>query len=99
MDQEDESTSDKDSDEPEDDDEPSPKSKNWNIPKKHLRSHLFDTIEDKGVCRNSSTKPNEGMHRPIRASYLRRTNFKNFGEQVCFHYTFKRNDFLIFNRF
>ncbi|KAF9462181.1 hypothetical protein BDZ94DRAFT_1368680 [Collybia nuda] len=56
--------------------------KNWNFPKIHLRQHLFDNIEDKGVSRNSSTKPNESMHGPLRKSYLGRSNFKNPAEQI-----------------
>ncbi|XP_006461651.1 hypothetical protein AGABI2DRAFT_70673 [Agaricus bisporus var. bisporus H97] len=56
--------------------------KSWNFPKLHLRQHLFDDIVNKGVARNFSTKPNESMHGPIRKSYHRRTNFKNFADQI-----------------
>lgn len=66
----------------EDEDAPNIQVKSWNFPKLHLRQHLFDDIVNKGVARNFSTKPNERMHGPIRKSYLRRTNFKNFGDQV-----------------
>lgn len=66
-----------------DDDDPSKiPVKSWNFPKLHLRQHLFDDIINKGVARNFSTKPNESMHGPIQKSYLRRTNFKNFADQV-----------------
>ncbi|EKM75949.1 hypothetical protein AGABI1DRAFT_45660 [Agaricus bisporus var. burnettii JB137-S8] len=63
-------------------DAPNIQVKSWNFPKLHLRQHLFDDIVNKGVARNFSTKPNERMHGPIRKSYHRRTNFKNFGDQV-----------------
>ncbi|KAG2033659.1 hypothetical protein BDR03DRAFT_808803, partial [Suillus americanus] len=36
--------------------------KNWNFPKKHLISHVFDNIVLKGATCNYSTKPNEKMH-------------------------------------
>lgn len=74
-----------------------PKTKNWNLPKKHVRKHVFANIEDKGVSRNSGTKINEGMHGPLKTSYHDRTNFKNFGDQVYFLYHFKEgtiSDFL-----
>ncbi|KAF7776772.1 hypothetical protein Agabi119p4_5165 [Agaricus bisporus var. burnettii] len=41
-----------------------------------------DAPNIQGVAQNFSTKPNERMHGPIRKSYLRRTNFKNFGDQI-----------------
>ncbi|KAF7764020.1 hypothetical protein Agabi119p4_8557 [Agaricus bisporus var. burnettii] len=66
----------------EDEDVPNVQVKSWNFPKLHLRQHLFDDIINKGAARNFSTKPNERMHGPIRKSYLRRTNFKNFGDQI-----------------
>ncbi|KAF7773496.1 hypothetical protein Agabi119p4_5663 [Agaricus bisporus var. burnettii] len=56
--------------------------KSWNFPKIHLRKHLFRDIREKGVTRNYSTKPNEKMHGPIRKIYLRRTNFKDFDDQI-----------------
>ncbi|KAG1756155.1 hypothetical protein EDD22DRAFT_981579 [Suillus occidentalis] len=57
--------------------------KNWNFPKKHLLTHLFDDIIAKGVTRNYNTKPNEKMHGPLRAIYHRQTNFKDVAPQVC----------------
>ncbi|KAF8142339.1 hypothetical protein K438DRAFT_1635779, partial [Mycena galopus ATCC 62051] len=57
--------------------------KNWNFPKAHLHQHLFDDIERKGVTRNFTTKIDESMHGPVRAAYLRQTNFKNVQPQVC----------------
>lgn len=65
------------------------KTKSWNLPKKHIRKHLFGNIEDKGACRNSSTKPNERMHGPAKRSYLHRSNFKDFADQVCFYILLK----------
>ncbi|EKM77927.1 hypothetical protein AGABI1DRAFT_42300 [Agaricus bisporus var. burnettii JB137-S8] len=56
--------------------------KSWNFPKIHLRKHLFRDIYEKGVTRSYSTKPNEKMHGPIRKIYLRRTNFKDFDDQI-----------------
>jgi hypothetical protein len=70
----------------EDNEAPNLPVKSWNFPKIHLRQHLFDDIINKGVARNFSTKPNERMHGPIRKSYHRRTNFKDFGDQVCHFY-------------
>lgn len=58
------------------------KGKNYNFPKLHLRAHLFKNIEDKGVTRNFSTKPNEKMHGPLKYSYQHRSNFKNYADQV-----------------
>ncbi|KAG1863490.1 hypothetical protein C8R48DRAFT_748092 [Suillus tomentosus] len=59
--------------------------KNWNFPKKHLISHIFDDILAKGVTRNYNTKPNEKMHGALRKIYLQRTNFKNVASQIL-HY-------------
>ncbi|KAG1840639.1 hypothetical protein F4604DRAFT_1598758 [Suillus subluteus] len=59
--------------------------KNWNFPKKHLVSHIFDDIISKGATRNYSTKPNEKMHGSLRKIYLQRTNFKNVASQIL-HY-------------
>ncbi|KAG1905179.1 uncharacterized protein F5891DRAFT_1126021 [Suillus fuscotomentosus] len=56
--------------------------KNWNFPKKHLISHVFDDILAKGVTRNYNTKPNEKMHGALRKIYLQRTNFKNVASQI-----------------
>jgi vacuolar-type H+-ATPase subunit I/STV1 len=74
---------DSDDDEIHEEESEDPPTKTWNFPKKHLRQHLFSNIEDKGVSRNSSTKPNERMHGPVKNSYLHRSNFKNYGDQVC----------------
>ncbi|KAG2116966.1 hypothetical protein DEU56DRAFT_874124 [Suillus clintonianus] len=59
--------------------------KNWNFPKKHLISHIFNDILAKGVTRNYNTKPNEKMHSALRKIYLQRTNFKNVASQIL-HY-------------
>ncbi|KAF8145268.1 hypothetical protein K438DRAFT_1910860 [Mycena galopus ATCC 62051] len=56
--------------------------KNWNFPKAHLHQHLFDDIERKGATRNFTTKIDESMHGPVRAAYLRQTNFKNVQPQI-----------------
>lgn len=64
------------------DSEYQPTTKNWNFPKMHTNSHVFNDIVSKGVTRNYNTKPNEGMHRPLKNIYRDRTNFKNVAEQV-----------------
>ncbi|KAF8217280.1 hypothetical protein K438DRAFT_1954122 [Mycena galopus ATCC 62051] len=56
--------------------------KNWDFPKAHLHQHLFDDIERKGVTKNFTTKIDESMHGPVRAAYLRKTNFKNVQPQI-----------------
>ncbi|KAG1843783.1 hypothetical protein DFJ58DRAFT_844208 [Suillus subalutaceus] len=56
--------------------------KNWNFPKIHLATHLFDDIRRKGVTQNFNTKPNEKAHRPLKKSYQLQTNFKDVAEQV-----------------
>ncbi|KAG1773661.1 hypothetical protein EV702DRAFT_1181089 [Suillus placidus] len=56
--------------------------KNWNFPKLHMTTHIFDDIEAKGASRNYNTKPNEQMHGPLKDWYLNRTNFKNVAEQI-----------------
>ncbi|KZP33133.1 hypothetical protein FIBSPDRAFT_721651, partial [Athelia psychrophila] len=57
--------------------------KNWGaIIKLHLWVHIFDDIKDKGVSRNSNTKPNEKLHGPLKKHYLRRTNFKDVAPQI-----------------
>ncbi|KAF8601811.1 hypothetical protein BDV93DRAFT_607928 [Ceratobasidium sp. AG-I] len=43
--------------------------KNFDFPKMHLLSHLFDDIWKKGVSSNFSTKPGEQMHRALRQAY------------------------------
>ncbi|KAG1904191.1 uncharacterized protein F5891DRAFT_1126623 [Suillus fuscotomentosus] len=59
--------------------------KNWNFPKKHSNVHVFNDILAKGATRNYNTKPNERMHGPLCAIYLRWTNFKNVATQII-HY-------------
>ncbi|KAJ7933262.1 hypothetical protein B0H13DRAFT_1592438 [Mycena leptocephala] len=56
--------------------------KSWNFPKMHLHQHVFDDIERKGVTRNFGTKIDESMHGPVRAAYLRQTNFKDVQPQI-----------------
>ncbi|KAG1775253.1 hypothetical protein EV702DRAFT_1199572 [Suillus placidus] len=56
--------------------------KGWSFPKMHMIMHIFDNIEAKGAIRNYNTKLNEQMHGPLKKSYQRRTNFKNFAEQI-----------------
>ncbi|KAG1861785.1 hypothetical protein DFJ58DRAFT_744178 [Suillus subalutaceus] len=56
--------------------------KNWNFPKLHMATHIFDDIEAKGATRNYNTKPYEQMHGPLKDWYLNRTNFKNVAEQI-----------------
>ncbi|KAG2135968.1 hypothetical protein DEU56DRAFT_913061 [Suillus clintonianus] len=56
--------------------------KNWNFPKKHMITHIFDDILAKGATRNYNTKPNEKMHGALRKIYLRRTNFKDVAPQI-----------------
>ncbi|KAG2109978.1 uncharacterized protein F5147DRAFT_745420 [Suillus discolor] len=40
--------------------------KDWNFPKLHMLTHLFDDIEAKGASRNYNMKPNEQMHGPLK---------------------------------
>ncbi|KAG1783951.1 hypothetical protein EV702DRAFT_1175911 [Suillus placidus] len=56
--------------------------KNWNFPKLHMTTHIFDDIEAKGASHNYNTKLNEQMHGPLKDWYLNRTNFKNVVEQI-----------------
>ncbi|KAG1879750.1 hypothetical protein F4604DRAFT_1922961 [Suillus subluteus] len=56
--------------------------KNWNFPKLHMSSHIFDNVEAKGATRNYNTKPNEKMHGPLKDLYLLRTNFRNVAPQI-----------------
>ncbi|EDR00662.1 uncharacterized protein LACBIDRAFT_313195 [Laccaria bicolor S238N-H82] len=56
--------------------------KNWSFPKRHALEHIFDDIEEKGATKNTSTKPNEKMHGPLREIYLRQTNFKDVVPQI-----------------
>jgi hypothetical protein len=56
--------------------------KNWNFPKLHMITHIFDEIKVKGASCNYNTKLNEQMHGPLKDWYLNQTNFKNVAEQV-----------------
>ncbi|KAG2101790.1 hypothetical protein BD769DRAFT_1697154 [Suillus cothurnatus] len=56
--------------------------KNWNFPKLHMITHIFNDIEAKGASRNYNTKLNEQMHGPLKDWYLNRTNFKNVAEHI-----------------
>ncbi|KAG1838007.1 hypothetical protein F4604DRAFT_1885610 [Suillus subluteus] len=56
--------------------------KNWNFPKLHMTTHIFDDIEAKGATRNYNTKLYEQMHGPLKDWYLNQTNFKNVAEQI-----------------
>ena len=56
--------------------------KNWNIPKMHLRGHVFDDILEKGVTRNYNTKINENLHGPIKDIYEHIGNGKNVDGKV-----------------
>ncbi|KAG1792747.1 uncharacterized protein HD556DRAFT_1309046 [Suillus plorans] len=56
--------------------------KNWNFPKLHMSSHIFDNIEVKGATRNYNTKPNEKMHGSLKDLYLLRTNFRDVAPQI-----------------
>ncbi|KAG1788983.1 uncharacterized protein HD556DRAFT_1433910 [Suillus plorans] len=56
--------------------------KDWNFPKKHASSHLFNDILVKGATRNYNTKPNEKMHGPVRDIYHNRMNFKDVATQI-----------------
>jgi len=65
-----------------------PSIKNFNFPKMHGHSHVFDHILSKGVTLNYSTKLFERLHGPLKTWYLLRTNFKNIASQVCDLYLF-----------
>ncbi|KAG1836159.1 hypothetical protein F4604DRAFT_2008209 [Suillus subluteus] len=56
--------------------------KNWNFPKLHMTTHIFDDIEAKGATRNYNIKLYEQMHGPLKDWYLNQTNFKNIAEQI-----------------
>ncbi|KAJ6520588.1 hypothetical protein DFH09DRAFT_1193954 [Mycena vulgaris] len=56
--------------------------KNWDFPKMHGHTHVFDDIERKGAARNFGTKIDEAMHGSARSAYLRQTNFKNVAPQI-----------------
>lgn len=55
---------------------------NFDFPKLHAQTHVFDDIEQKGVLRNYSTRLFERLHGPLKTWYQRRTNFKNVAHQV-----------------
>ncbi|KAG1878857.1 hypothetical protein F4604DRAFT_2000136 [Suillus subluteus] len=59
--------------------------KNWNFPKKHMITHIFDDILAKGATCNYNTKPNEKMHGTLQKIYLQWTNFKDVAPQIL-HY-------------
>ncbi|KAJ6476594.1 hypothetical protein DFH09DRAFT_1253495 [Mycena vulgaris] len=59
--------------------------KNWNFPKFHARSHVFNDIERKGASRNFGTKTSESMHGAIRNTYHRLTNFKDVTPHLAKH--------------
>ncbi|KAJ3879833.1 hypothetical protein F5051DRAFT_438442 [Lentinula edodes] len=56
--------------------------KTFNVIKVHYHQHLYDDIENKGVLRGMSTKPNEKFHGPLRKIYLQQTNFKDTAKQI-----------------
>ncbi|KAG1851625.1 hypothetical protein DFJ58DRAFT_627450, partial [Suillus subalutaceus] len=56
--------------------------KNWNFPKLHMGSHIFDDVEAKGATQNYNTKLNEKMHGSLKDSYLLCMNFCDVAEQV-----------------
>ncbi|KAG2355792.1 hypothetical protein BDR07DRAFT_1453666 [Suillus spraguei] len=55
--------------------------KDWNFPRKHASSHLFDDILAKGATQNYNMKLNEKMHGPVRDIYHNQTNFKDVTAQ------------------
>ncbi|KAG1823449.1 uncharacterized protein BJ212DRAFT_1566538 [Suillus subaureus] len=57
--------------------------KNWNFPKLHMGSHIFDDVEAKGATRNYNTKLNEKMHGSLKDLYLLHMNFHDIAEQVA----------------
>jgi hypothetical protein len=56
--------------------------KDFNFPKMHAHSHVFDNILDKGITLNYSTKLFERLHGPLKTWYRLKTNFKNIASQV-----------------
>ncbi|KAG1893170.1 uncharacterized protein F5891DRAFT_1196801 [Suillus fuscotomentosus] len=56
--------------------------KNWNFPKKHMITHIFNDILAKGATHNYNTKLNEKMHGALRKIYLQWTNFKDIAPQI-----------------
>jgi hypothetical protein len=55
--------------------------KDFNYPKRHRKCHVIDDIYNMGVVRNSSTRPNEGVHQEVRATW-QQFNKKNMVAQV-----------------
>jgi len=55
---------------------------NWDFPKAHLWKHVVRDIQRKGVSQNYSTRPNEGMHKPLKDAYHDHTNNKDVANQV-----------------
>ncbi|KAG6329339.1 hypothetical protein ID866_9750 [Astraeus odoratus] len=43
--------------------------KDWNFPKIHVLTHLFDDIIAKGVIQNYNTKPHEKCHGLLQQTY------------------------------
>ncbi|KAG6328349.1 hypothetical protein ID866_10740, partial [Astraeus odoratus] len=56
--------------------------KDWNFPKIHALTHLFDDIIAKGVTWNYNKKPNEKCHRLLQQTHQQETNFKDVANQV-----------------
>ena len=56
--------------------------KDWNFPKIHAHSHVFDHIETKGALWCYTTKLFEWFHCSLKCWYQLHTNFKNVEEQV-----------------
>ncbi|KAJ2978154.1 hypothetical protein NUW54_g11326 [Trametes sanguinea] len=57
--------------------------KNWNFPKAHSHQHVPMDIMEKGITANYNTKIFEKLHRPVKAAYRNRTNFKNVEKQLA----------------
>ncbi|EIW80027.1 hypothetical protein CONPUDRAFT_58076 [Coniophora puteana RWD-64-598 SS2] len=55
---------------------------NWDFPKIHALIHFLNDVLQKGGSRHTSTRPNEGMHGPLKDSYENRSNGKDFAEQI-----------------
>ena len=47
-----------------------------------MQAHAYDDIEEKGVTANTSTKPNEKCHGPLKDAFALQTNFKDVAPQV-----------------
>ncbi|EIW83675.1 hypothetical protein CONPUDRAFT_50298, partial [Coniophora puteana RWD-64-598 SS2] len=54
----------------------------WDFPKIHALIHFLNDILQKGGSRHTSTRPNEGMHGPLKDAYENRSNGKDFAEQI-----------------